>query len=111
MWSVRSHLISKITVCQVRVKIETMSSSEQKSRFNARAASVFLFPHSTLRAALSSQFDTVRDIKEKLCYISTAQGAPPGEDEYELPDGSTVALGSECRSQAAEVTEGWICWE
>lgn len=50
------------------------------------------------------QFDTVRDIKEKLCYIPTAHGAPPGEDEYELPDGSTVTLDSDCRSQAAEVT-------
>lgn len=62
--------------------------------------------HHTLRAAFIyvSQFDTVRDIKEKLCYITTAHGAPPGENEYELPDGSTVTLDSECRSQAAEVT-------
>eukprot|EP00752_Nemacystus_decipiens_P012118 g10743.t1 len=49
------------------------------------------------------KFDTVRDMKEKLCYITTAHGAPPGEDEYELPDGSTVSLDSECRSQAAEL--------
>lgn len=60
------------------------------------------------------QFDTVRDIKEKLCYITTAHGTPPGEDEYELPDGSTVTLDSECRSQAAEVcgvhvpSIGWV---
>eukprot|EP00903_Cladosiphon_okamuranus_P008389 g8065.t1 len=48
-------------------------------------------------------FDTVRDIKEKVCYVTSAHGAPAGEDEYELPDGSTVALDSECRSQAAEL--------
>lgn len=52
---------------------------------------------------LSLQFDTVRDIKEKLCYIPTDNGVAPGEDEYELPDGNTVMLDSECRSQAAEV--------
>lgn len=49
------------------------------------------------------QFDTVRDIKEKLCYIPTGRGDPAGEDEYELPDGNTVTLDAECRSKAAEV--------
>lgn len=42
-------------------------------------------------------------MKEKLCYIPTKHGGVPGEDEYELPDGSTVTLDSKCRSQAAEV--------
>ncbi|CAM9450908.1 unnamed protein product [Ectocarpus fasciculatus] len=48
-------------------------------------------------------FDTVRDVKESLCYIPTDRGVAPGEDEYELPDGNTVTLDSECRSQAAEL--------
>lgn len=61
-----------------------------------------------LSSRMPSQFDTVRDIKEKLCYIPTDHSVPPGEDEYELPDGSTVTLDSECRSQAAEVWLGWI---
>lgn len=42
-------------------------------------------------------------MKEKLCYIPTANGTVPGEDEYELPDGNTVTLDSDCRSKAAEV--------
>lgn len=49
------------------------------------------------------QFDTVRDIKEKLCYIPTCHDKTASEDEYELPDGSTVTLDKECRSKAAEV--------
>ena len=58
----------------------------------------------------------MRDIKEKLCYIPTAaadhggitdHGKAAAEDEYELPDGSTVSLDSECRSKAAEVRVGF----
>ncbi|CAM9176842.1 unnamed protein product [Hapterophycus canaliculatus] len=48
-------------------------------------------------------FDTIRDIKEKLCYIPTDSGMPPGEDEYALPDGTTITLDSQGRSQAAEL--------
>lgn len=49
------------------------------------------------------QFDTVRDIKEKLCYFPTSNKEAMGEEEYELPDGNTVTLSDECRSMAAEV--------
>lgn len=46
----------------------------------------------------------MRDIKEKLCYIPTTHGVEAAEeDEYELPDGTSVTLDSECRSKAAEV--------
>ena len=49
----------------------------------------------------------MRDIKEKLCYIPSKaapdHGKVTAEDEYELPDGTTVTLDSECRSKAAEV--------
>ncbi|CAM9852247.1 unnamed protein product, partial [Choristocarpus tenellus] len=51
------------------------------------------------------QLDVVRDIKEKLCYVPVkGKGNDvPGEDEYELPDGTTITLNSQCRSQAAEL--------
>lgn len=52
------------------------------------------------------KFDTVRDIKEKLCYLPTLAGVTTSDDEYELPDGTTVALNEKCRSQAAEVGPG-----
>ncbi|CAM9247966.1 unnamed protein product [Ascophyllum nodosum] len=47
--------------------------------------------------------NSVRDIKEKNCYISTANGEPAAESGYELPDGSTITLDSECRSRAPEL--------
>lgn len=49
------------------------------------------------------QFDTVRDIKEKLCYCPTSGGEVMEDDEYELPDGNTVTLNDDCRRKAAEV--------
>ncbi|CAN0238209.1 unnamed protein product, partial [Discosporangium mesarthrocarpum] len=51
------------------------------------------------------EYDTVRDIKEKLCYVPFRgmEGVHHGEDEYELPDGTTITLDTACRSKPAEL--------
>jgi len=52
------------------------------------------------RYALSpADFETVRDIKERLGYVALDYDAElknPAELPYELPDGSTVTVGNEC---------------
>ena len=58
----------------------------------------------------SADFETVREIKEKLCFISQdleqdrtlARETVCFEEEYELPDGTLVSLGKE-RFEAAEI--------
>jgi actin-related protein 2 len=58
----------------------------------------------------SADFETVREIKEKLCFISEnlvhdrtlAKGTVCFEEEYELPDGQIITLGKE-RFEAAEI--------
>jgi actin-related protein 2 len=58
----------------------------------------------------SADFETVREIKEKLCFISKdlsqdrtlAKETVCFEEEYELPDGQVVTLGKE-RFEASEI--------
>lgn len=58
----------------------------------------------------SADFETVREIKEKLCFISKdlkedrtlAKETVCFEEDYELPDGQIVTLGKE-RFEAAEI--------
>lgn len=48
-----------------------------------------------------SELDTVRDLKEKLCYVACGGPEEASERAYEMPDGRTVVVGSE-RHRAAE---------